>query len=263
MWRLDIGDSSTSNWTGRKVFSSNPGSGGSADVGRKIFYKPSVIVEAGYEMMFFGTGDREHPLNQAVVDRLYGTKDKSEATIIVLEDSADNLHELVDVTTDDLQGVTTTSITTILSDLNTKYGWYIRLNQISGEKVLAPALAFIEVYFTTYAPPTLSADPCTPANQTTARVYVVSNKTGEAVHNLDTSNDSTSTSNTRATNTDGDILMRSDRVMTLGRGIPSGVVLAITAAGDVTALVGCGGSLCAPPAPATPNTIPIYWRLLL
>src|SRR3972149_6029513 len=142
--------------------------------------------------MFFGTGDREHPLNQAVMDRLYGTKDKSELAIIVVEDSADNLHELVDVTTDDLQGANTTSnqITTILSDLNTKYGWYIRLNQNSGEKVLAPALVFNEVYYSTYAPPLPSADPCSPASQTTARLYIVSNKTGEAVHNLNTSNDS-------------------------------------------------------------------------
>ncbi|HLB03276.1 MAG TPA: PilC/PilY family type IV pilus protein, partial [Nitrospiria bacterium] len=265
MWRIDIGDSSTLNWTGRKIFSSNPGSGGSADVGRKIFYKPSVTLEVGYELMFFGTGDREHPLNKAVVDRLYGTKDKSESAVIVVEDSADNLHELVDVTTDDLQeaSTTTSQINTILSDLNTKYGWFIRLNQTTGEKVLAPALAFTEVYFTTYAPPLPSADPCLPASQTTARVYVVNNKTGEAVHNLDTSNDSVSNTNTRAKNKDGDILMRSDRVMTLGIGIPSGVVLAITAEGDVTALVGCGGSLCAPPAPSTPNTIPIYWKMLL
>ena len=100
-------------------------------------------------------------------------------------------------------------------------------------------------------------------HQLIARLYLVSNKTGEAVKNFDTSNDASSNTNTRATNRDGDILMASDRVMTLGKGIPSGVVLAMSAGGDVTALVGCGGSLCAPPAPTSPNTIPIYWKMLL
>ncbi|HLB03156.1 MAG TPA: PilC/PilY family type IV pilus protein, partial [Nitrospiria bacterium] len=263
IWRFDIGDSSTSNWTGRKIFSSNPGSGGSADVGRKIFYKPSVILESGYEMMFFGTGDREHPLNQAVVDRLYGAKDKGEATVLVVEDSVDNVHELVDVTTNDLQGASTTSsqITTILSDLNTKYGWYIRLNQNSGEKVLAPAVAFQDVYYTTYTPnTTVLADPCTPASQVTGRLYEVSNKTGEAVQNLDASNDSYIITNTRATNAYGEVLLREDRVMTLGSGIPSGVVMIITAGGDVTALVGCGGSLCNPPPLRHGNTFRVYWK---
>ena len=205
-------------------------------------------------------------MNLAGVDRLYGIKDKSEATVNVVEDSVDNLHELVDLTTDDLQGVSTTSsqITTILSNLNTKYGWYIRLNQNSGEKVLAPALAFVEVYFTTYAPvTTVVANPCSPASQTTARVYLVSNKTGEAVKNFDTSNDKTVTTNTRAKDSAVEILMASDRGMAMGSGIPSGVVLAITAGDEVTALMGCGGSLCAPPPPPAPSTIPIYWKMLL
>ena len=263
MWRFDIGDSSTSNWTGRKIFSSNPGSGGTADVGRKIFYKPSVILEAGYEMLFFGTGDREHPLNTAIVDRLYGIKDKSEATIIVVEDSVDNVHELVDVTTNDLQGASTSlgQINTLMADLNTKYGWYIKLDQNSGEKALAPALAFQDVYYTTYAPnTTLSADPCAAGNLGTARVYEVSTRTGEAVQNFDSSNDSYSITNTRATKAYGQVLLRSDRVMTLGSGIPSGVVMIITGGGDVTALVGCGGSLCNPPPLRQGNTIRVYWK---
>ncbi|MCI0529435.1 MAG: hypothetical protein L0Y56_18505, partial [Nitrospira sp.] len=45
IWRLDIGDTDQNNWSGRKIFSVNPGSGGASDVGRKIFYKPSVTFE--------------------------------------------------------------------------------------------------------------------------------------------------------------------------------------------------------------------------
>jgi type IV pilus assembly protein PilY1 len=265
IWRFDVGDSSISNWTGRKIFSSNPGVGGPSDVGRKIFYKPSIILEADHAVLFFGTGDRAHPLNTAVVDRLYAIKDRGETGITVFEENADDLHELVDVTTNDLQadGTTSSQINSILADLDTKYGWYIRLDQNLGEKVLARALAFGEVFYTTYAPDiTVTTDPCNPGNLGTARAYLLSIKAGEAVFNFDTGNDGLSPSNSRATNDSGEVLQRSDRVMTLGYGIPSGVVLVIKAGGDVLALVGCGGALCAPPPPSAGNTFGLYWKIM-
>jgi type IV pilus assembly protein PilY1 len=219
-------------------------------------------------MLFFGTGDREHPLNEAIVDRLYGIKDKPGNTTVVLEDHTDNAHELVDVTTDDLQGSTTSSATInqILTDLDTKFGWFIKLDQNSGEKVLAPALAFVDVFYTTYTPDAaISADPCAPGNLGTARIYLVNNKTGEAVYNADTSNDSSysSVTNTRAQGQSGAVLQRSDRSIAMGSGIPSGVVLIITAQGNVTGLVGSGGALYIPPPTGEDNTIPIYWRKIL
>ncbi len=264
LWRFDVSNTDTTQWTGAKIFSSSPGVGGTSDVGRKIFYRPSVTQESGYQMLFFGTGDREHPLNRAVLDRLYSVKDRNETGITVVEDSIDNLHELADMTLDRLQASTSSAeIATILSDLDTKYGWFILLDQNPGEKVLAPVLAFKDVYYTTYAPNTTSPDPCVSGNLGTARVYIVNYKTGEAVFNFDTSNDSTTTTNARAKNAAGKVLLRSDRVETLGSGIPSGVVLVLTSGGDVVALVGCGGALCTPPPPLTTTTVPLYWRKLL
>ncbi len=68
MWRFDIGDldkngnSDPDEWTGKIIFQSNPSS-----EKRKIFYPPDVTLEkqdgVEYEMLFFGTGDREDPKN--------------------------------------------------------------------------------------------------------------------------------------------------------------------------------------------------------
>jgi type IV pilus assembly protein PilY1 len=262
MWRFDIADPAPTNWKGRKIFSSNPGLGGASDVGRKIFYKPSLTLEVGYEALFFGTGDREHPLNTAVLDRLYSVKDKSDATVVTETGTS----SLVDVTTNTLQETSLqTNIDGILLQLDTKYGWYIQLDANLGEKVLAPALVFREAYFTTYTPDASAApDPCQPGNLGVARVYILKPKTGEAAFNFDLANDSTfGSSNYRAKTSDGTVLKRIDRVGTIRSGIPSGVVLVINPSGDVTALVGCGGALCAPPPPTGGNNFQLYWRRVL
>lgn len=261
MWRFDIGDPSTTNWSGRKIFSSNPGSGGATDRGRKIFYEPSITIESGHEALFFGTGDREHPLNTAVLDRLYLVKDKGDGALVTESSN------LVDVTTNALQESSDQSvIDNILSALGTQYGWFIKLDLYIGEKVLAPALVFREAYFTTYTPDASAApDPCAPGNLGVARVYVLKPKTGEAAINLDPGNDGSygTETNTRARGKDNAVLKRSDRTEQIRSGIPSGVVLVITPEGDLTALVGCGGALCTPPPPAGGNTFQLFWRRVL
>jgi type IV pilus assembly protein PilY1 len=255
IWRFDVADLSPTNWTARKLFSANPGAGGASDKGRKMFYKPSVVSELGYKMLYFGSGDREHPLNTAVVDRIYALIDRDQTTTLAESN-------LMDVTTDQLQTTTTASgtgsITDLLSKLNaaTNYGWYIKLDQNSGEKVLSAPLVFNKVaYFTTYAPGSaVVVEACQP-NLGTARMYALSYKTGEAAVNYDTSNDSTATTNQRA-KSGGGILVRSDRVKTTGSGIPPGVTALITPGGGVSLWTGMqkqgtlsGGSI-----------IPLYWR---
>lgn len=258
MWRFDIGDPSTANWTGRHIFSANPGSGGLLDVGRKIFYRPSVVPENGYTMLLFGSGDREHPLNTAIVDRIYAVKDRGQ-TSPKLESN------LIDVTTNTLQVSTDSAlIASTLAALDTQDGWYIKLDVNSGEKVLAPALTFFSAYFTTYSPNIVAnPDPCAPGNLGTGRIYVLNYKTGEAVVDYDTSNNGTSTTNTRAKNNAGQVLLRSDRVQTLGSGIPSGVVPIIQPGGEASILVGCGGGLCTPASTSSDTVVPLYWRRVM
>jgi len=173
---------------------------------------------------------------------------------------------LVDVTEDKLQAGTATDVTNTLNALAdaSKFGWYVRLNQNSGEKVLASPLVMNKVaYFTTYAPDTVvSSDPCAGGNLGTGRVYLMNYQTGEAVRNFDTTNDNqfnTLKTNVRATPADGVVLLRSDRVQTMGSGIPSGVVPVTSKTGDTTVLVGCGGGICKQDT-ALSGAGKIYWR---
>jgi type IV pilus assembly protein PilY1 len=116
-------------------------------------------------------------------------------------------------------------------------------------------------YFTTYAPNTaIAPDPCQPGNLGTARLYAVDYKTGEAVLNYDTTNDTFSTINKRALSTPGQVLVRSDRVQTLGSGIPSGIVLIINPNGGLKALIGVGGVIPSENPKKGGSIIPLYWR---
>ncbi|MBI5755633.1 MAG: hypothetical protein HZA12_01795 [Nitrospirae bacterium] len=264
IWRFDIGDNNTANWRVKIIFRSNPGADSST--GRKIFYSPDYIQEIGYDILYFGTGDREHPRNTDVVDRLYAVKDNGNITTPLTESN------LVDVTENLLQLSSTTQgeINTILTNLATGSGWYIKLNQNSGEKVLSPASVFAKVaYFTTYSPAgeeegeeeeEESSNACQ-ANRGTARVYAVNYLTGEAVFNFDPTNDTgySTETNVRALGSEGEVLKRSDRFKSIGSGIPSGVVIIIDEAGE-SALIGVGGGLEIPEVKSGYTTIRLYWR---
>jgi type IV pilus assembly protein PilY1 len=116
IWRFDIGDSDSANWGGKSIFRSNVTSSDQ----RKIFYPPDVTLEydgVNYEMLFFGTGDREHPKDSAVINKLYAVKDKNPTTPLTEND-------LVDVSLDLLQdpGTSQADKDTILLQLRTKSG---------------------------------------------------------------------------------------------------------------------------------------------
>ena len=233
MWRFDIHDASPSNWTGKIVFKSNP-DGATTNL-RKIFYAPDVTLETGYEMLFFGTGDREHPNDKTIVNRLYGVKDKSLTT-------AYGEGDLVDVTEDLLQTGTSTQIQDTLTRLSLSGGWLIQLSTTSGEKCLASAVVFYGVaYFTTFAPspdaPPAGQDPCY-VGEGTASVYELGYKTGAAVFNLDLTND---TGGSGGNDTIA-VFTKSDRSQTIGTAIPSGVIITIIQ-NQAAGYVGMGGGV--------------------
>jgi type IV pilus assembly protein PilY1 len=247
LWRFEVGDTDPANWSAKKIFNANSAAVSTTDLGRKLFYKPSVVTEMGYRMVFFGTGDREHPLNTNVVDRIYAFKDPDNNTTGTWPKTE---NDLVDVTTDTLQDTTAANatvlsneISTVFSNLNSssKYGWYIKLPARTGfdpgEKVLASPTVFNKVlYVTTYAPvPVSGATSCT-GNLGTARLYAVDYKTG------------------------GNTLSRSDRTIALGSGIPSGVVVLISASGQTNIMAGVGGKIVLPPTKSGGSIIPLYWR---
>lgn len=267
LWRFDVGDTAVANWSAHKIFSANPAPGAPTDTGRKMFYRPVATLEAfatikargNDALIFMGSGDREHPLNTAVIDRIYAVRDKGQT-------SAKTEDDLLDVTTDQLQTATTAnsgtsasptagSVDYYLKQLRTNYGWYIKLDQNLGEKVLAaPALLNKIAYFTTFTPgfSETNANPCEPALGT-GRLYVLNYATGEAVMNYDTKNDATITSNKRA-KSDGTIKIRSDRVKTLGSGPPSTPVFM-----KDTVFIGGGGGIIPEKIKPGGRVINLYW----
>lgn len=275
MWRFDIGAKDvTSNWSGTRIFSANPSDTVNSDEnpatnGRKIFYRPSIVHESGYVGVYFGTGDRAHPLNQGVIDRLYTVYDRNEVTTQYPKDESD----LVNVTEDILQ-----SATADIDDINDKLaelhaadgvGWFIKLDLDAGEKVLANPLVFNKVaYYTTFTPNVVTSDPCLAGNLGVGRIYAVDYKTGEAVFNFDETNDVANddayseTENERAKGSgSGEILRRTDRFKTVGSGIPSGAVVVVREDGTSSALVGCGGGLCGGETSDGGTIIPLYWLM--
>lgn len=267
MWRFSVGDVEPTNWTGAIIFSANDSTNNPTDVGRKIFYKPSVVIENGYKIVYFGTGDRPHSLNQAVVDRMYALKDLGQNSTKTESDMMDLTDDLLQATDSTLNTQQSTDLANLGEDLatyqqNTKtqlassgnYGWYIKLNDNSGEKVLSSPLAYNKVvYFTTFTPNVVSTDPCQPGDLGASRLYALDYLDGGAIFNYDTSND---------TNDSGEavqVLAASDRSETLGVGIPSGIVLDFPKSGDARILVGSGGGL--PSEDTTPGGrfFPLYW----
>lgn len=281
VWRLDV-KGATSDWKGKLLFSSNS----SSSERRKIFYESAVTYESDsnnrpFEMVFFGTGDREHPVrtnkdnatNPIQIDRMYGVKDKAQTYTIVES-------YLTDVTEDRLQeapGTSTSEINCLLSKLgwgasvtgcDEQDGWYIKLDQNSEEKVLAAATIFSGgAYYTTFSPDTtVTTDVCKAGNEGTGRLYAVHWRTGEAIMNGDTTNDSASTTNERANNVvQGKILLRSDRTLgengTIGSGIPSKPAT-VCMGDDCSMLIGVGGKISTIKPEDDKAKMIIYWREL-
>jgi type IV pilus assembly protein PilY1 len=228
MWRFDVKDvgekDDPTKWKGKIIFT---GSG-------KIFYPPDVSLErdtnGNYEMIYFGTGDRENPKDTTFVNTLYAVKDRDTPLI------ESNLANITDYSV--LPGDATKL------SLN---GWYIRLEN-PGEKCLAGAVIFGRgVYYTTYTPPTEidPEDPCR-IGEGDGRIYIVNYLTGNAIFNLD-----------------GETGMgKEDRSMDIGSGIPSGVIISIFG-GNSIAYTGVGGGVFSPEVTTSKTLIPINWRIIV
>jgi len=245
IWRFDIGDvSQTASWTGKIIFSAPSGS--------KIFYPPDVTLEkdssGNFEMLFFGTGDRENPKDTSFINTLYAIKDKNPTTPLT------ESNDLVDVTQDLLQdpNASQSDKLDLLNQLKVKNGWYIRLNQNSGEKCLAESVVFAgAAYYTTFSPTLGSPSDICLVGEGQGRIYALKYKTGNAAFNLDDSNDIGGTP----------VMRREDRLMGVGTGIPSGVILTVIG-GTVTGYAGVAGGVYSPILSTTRTIIPTGWRMV-
>jgi len=224
MWRFDIKDPDPNAWSGKIVFNSNISVGGGR---RKIFYPPDVTLEKGYEMVFFGTGDREHPNDKNVTNRFHALKDRGlNATL-----TEDNLEDVTN-------GLSTPE------QIAKKEGWFVSLEANRGEKVTGgTVVGYGTVYFTTFAP-------SPKGGESTARVYALNYQNGNAILNLNPAND-----------TDGVKIDLLDRSKVIGKGIPSGTIMSALGKKPV-AYTGIPGGIYRTPVRGRSVIIPISWRLV-
>ncbi|NWG03870.1 MAG: hypothetical protein HXY44_13550 [Syntrophaceae bacterium] len=244
IWRFDIGDASNvASWTGNIIFQGNG----------KIFYPPDVTLEndsGNYEMLFFGTGDRENPKGDLTyINRLYAVKDKTPYPHTPMTES-----DLKDVTEDLLQEPSTPDSikTSIINELRGKNGWYIKLDQRPGEKCLSsPVVFYGVVYYTTFAPTVQNQTNICYLGPGSGIFYAVDYKTGTAVFNLDATNDTTQ----------GEVIKRSDRSKVIGPAIPSSVIVTIIG-GMSSGYVGIGGGVYVPEVLKKKILIPLNWKMV-
>jgi type IV pilus assembly protein PilY1 len=232
MWRCDIGDTLVSDWSISRLFEDSPASG------RKIFYAPDVVLEHGFEMLFWGTGDRSNPKNETIVNRIYAVMDKNPVSPLT-ETS------LVDVTENLIQDGTDLEKINTQNALDAHDGWYIDLDQNTGEKALAPSIVFCGVaYFTTFSPTSGSVDDPCYVGEGTARLYALNYMNASAVLDFDTSSEQ---------------LTRSDRSTVIGSAIPSGMVIAIIE-GMGASYIGVGGGIYSSDLVNPRAILRIFWR---
>jgi type IV pilus assembly protein PilY1 len=105
-------------------------------------------------------------------------------------------------------------------------------------------------YFTTFSPTPEGAggDPCY-VGEGTARVYILQYNTGNAMFNLDLTNDA-----------GGTVISKDDQSKTIGTAIPSGVVITFVG-GKAIAYIGVGGGVDMPPITG-PQNEQKYWKIV-
>lgn len=242
-------DWAPADWETTKIFSSNPGQTNGVNdntTGRKLFYRlDASVINSHKTMLFFGSGDRAHPLNHqnpgssgAVIDRLYAVIDNDANTDWPLTEGDLDLYDVTDNVLQQEQPEV--DIGALRTAIRNGSGWYIRLDFNAGEKVTAAATLFNNVvYFTTYQPDPYGGDddPCSAAgfNLGTARLYAVNAETGEAVFNFRP--ESIAADQHGESQALVDTLRRADRSVDIGIGMPSGVVVVMTEAGNAHLLI--------------------------
>ncbi|HEV8645722.1 MAG TPA: hypothetical protein VGR01_09145 [Burkholderiales bacterium] len=200
LWRVDFDAVDPNDWTVTKVAAI--GNWSVAGDRRKFLYPPDVVSGDGYDAVLVGSGDREHPFDTTVNNRMYMFKDIGTGTVPVTGDVSTRpalspagtnatLTEsaLADVTTDCIQDASAcpTGVTPdiALDQLNSASGWFIRLS--AGEKVVSGAVTLGgTTFFNTNLPTTVSSASC--SNLGEARQYQVDFRNASAVLNLDSGN---------------------------------------------------------------------------
>jgi type IV pilus assembly protein PilY1 len=176
VWRIDIGDASTANWTVFKLAtlalrdSTKPGAN------RKFLFGPDAVFGQTFDAVVVGSGDREHPLSthqaQNVANRFYMIKDTNTGPVGGALGIVDHCETAMGTSCASANFFDATSGGTVPADAT---GWAVTL--ATGEKVVnGPLVTASNVIFGTNQPDTGNTS-CTP-NLGIARRYDVNFLTG-------------------------------------------------------------------------------------
>ena len=181
IWRADVSDPSTSNWTVTRLAALGCGSGTctSGTTPRKFFFPPSVLTvkpsgDAGsYDLVSLGSGDREHPLKNTATGSSYNVADE----FYTIRDTGTSVGTPV------TSGVTKANLfnATIAQYDGTLNGFYVDFN--TGEKAVnAPLAVNGSIFFATNRPVDRSST-CV-SNLGEAKAYAVSPFLGTTTTNI-------------------------------------------------------------------------------
>ena len=181
IWRADVSDASTSNWTVTKLAALGCATGTctAGTTPRKFFFPPSVLTvkpagaSGSYDLVSLGSGDREHPLKNTATGSSYNVNDEF-FTILDLG-TAVGTPVTNNVTIANLFNATSTPYAGTLK------GFYV--NFATGEKAVnAPLAVNGSIFFATNRPVDRSQS-CA-ANLGEAKAYAVSPFLGTTTTNI-------------------------------------------------------------------------------
>jgi len=244
IWRVDIDDADPANWKTHKLAEL----GGSGADARKFLNKPDVVFGEAYDAVLVGSGDREHPFENAVENRFYMLKDKNVGATggYVCETPAEGEDpaeprtciesDLTDVTTNPYQNTAGA----------VENGWYLTLAE--GEKVVGNAITvYGTTFFGTNRPTPPEKGVCS-SNLGEAKLYGVGYAYGTATQDF---------------NADGK-LDSSDRALVIeGGGFPPSPVYARTEVdGKPVDIVSTGSKVVQPQGvSSTTRRFRTYWHI--
>ncbi|MDB5968807.1 MAG: hypothetical protein JWQ90_1257 [Hydrocarboniphaga sp.] len=176
VWRGDFPGSDRTKWTLSPIASLGRYRSSNVTNDRRFFqapdYAPYRGVTGNYDMVVFGSGDREDPLNVTTENYFYAFRDTRTASglpaasVITTDAALKGPSDFADLTT--VCASSSTASCAASTDLST--GWKVKLAG-SGEKVLSqPLSAAGTAFFSTYTPPNSSTQTCTPS-EGSSKVY--------------------------------------------------------------------------------------------
>ena len=171
LWRADFPGSDRSKWVATPLASVGRHNASTSTVtqDRRFFHAPDyapyrTAIVGSFDVVLFGSGDREDPLNTAAENYLYAYRDFRTASsltkddVITTEGGLKGQGAFADLTT---ACATASDSCSNSSDLST--GWKLRLSA-SGEKLLSQPLSTDGTsFFSTYVPPDATTQSCEPS----------------------------------------------------------------------------------------------------